>query len=136
MCSLGSLGAGSAVALSRRDARIAELQVRPKRLHNPAMTTDDLRMQKALAMLELEESETVANVAGNEYDRLAKAVDAASDAVNGRPVHYGNESDLRNALSPYADAVNVDAIVAALARKNATAVAVTAARVKLAVFRG
>lgn len=109
---------------------------RRERLQNAAMTADDLRMQKALAMLEVEESQTAASVAGGEYDRIAKAVEGASDVVNGRPVHYGDATDLRNALSQYADIVNVEVIIAALARKNSADAAVNDARVKLAVFRG
>lgn len=87
-------------------------------------------------MLELEESETAAKVAGDEYDRIAQAVDGASDVVNGRPVHYSDATDLRNALSQYADIVNVEVIIAALARKNSADAAVNDARAKRAVFRG
>ena len=98
------------------------------------MTTEDLRIQKGLAMVEVEECEKDLRTAEDAYDRTVAAVHHALEVLEG-PITFNDLSALRRELQPYAEVVNLDALLASFGKRMDAQSALEAARQKLAVFR-
>ena len=76
------------------------------------MTTDDLRAQKGLAMLEADEACKGKLKAESDYQALLAAIGAARGVAGSN----ADPETLRGALGPYQNIVNVDVLVEAAQR--------------------
>lgn len=97
------------------------------------MTADDLRTQKALAMLELEEAKTATSLAGDRYGQIQTAITKASELFVG--ALFAEESGLRSALAPYSHVIQVETVVQAWRGLDTARKVQREAEQKMAVFR-
>jgi hypothetical protein len=98
------------------------------------MTSDDLKVQKGLAMVEVEDAQAAANSARVEYDSLVRAINEASTRLLEVPPP-SSEDVLRSNLRPYQHIINVDLLVGAVNKLNTASRTLREAQQKLAVFR-
>jgi hypothetical protein len=97
------------------------------------MTADDLRTQKALAMLELDEAKDAKTTTEKAYQKVVGMIGGASNALSG--FHFNDTTTVREKLAPFASVINVDLVVEALQRAIDARVAERAAEQKFSVFR-
>jgi tetratricopeptide (TPR) repeat protein len=100
------------------------------------MTHSELRVQKGLALLELEEARQEYAEAERQYAGAAQALRAAAGALTNAGDGTTSEGDLRAALEPFRPLIDIDAITALYAARVVTVGALREAERKLAVFRG
>jgi hypothetical protein len=115
------------------------------------MTTDELKVQKGLAYVAVEDAKDALKSASNDYEAMLSAMTDAmhilertverkdeSGRLRGAPAGVVpkmiTEDELLRKLKPYASFLNVDAIVAVYARKTSASEALREAERSLAVF--
>ena|ERR1019366_2864803 len=97
------------------------------------MTADDLRTQKALAMLDAEEAKQASGRTWAQFQNTLQSISAAAAVL--RDAKYSDPSHVRGKLAPFATVINVDVVVESWQRMFDAQQAEKTANEKLAVFR-